>query len=438
MSDTSLLCNPFCDPGMLKELEQSRVMEIAPDVWLLEGHAGTMFFTSPPTCNIFIMRDGDMVLMVDSGHHAFYRDRILSILRRFVQEGAKELILMVSHGHWDHGKNNDIIYEAGYERVRFLLPEPEFHTINIPDHMIANFHKAREYYDPLVMIPDGLRFYAEWAKAFPEYNDPKYQETWKIIESLPAEYDYDSAFAAWESVLTNVLCPDLSTYVIDKAEMLSLESRETRRYGDVEFQGWPVGRFFAIHDASQSPGHICIYDPLNKLMITGDATLEINPPFFDCGFNACIEICQKCLRMSEQGDIVMATDAHRTSQWWIRLFTAWGVEPLDPLQLVDAARGRDECTSFYKMWVDYFSSLREETLQAHSRIGEATVPEIVEELRRSTNKYVVFKLGLSMPYIPSVPELLVAKVLAEGGASRRVEGDRILFRPIEKWSFSNV
>ena len=433
--NSNLLCNAFCNPEMLKDLEKTRVMEIAPDIWELEGYAGTIFFLEPPSGNIFIMRDGDMVLMMDTGHHGFYREKILKVLRKFVKEGAKELILVLSHGHWDHGKNNDIIYEAGYESARFLLPQPELHTINIPSHMLGDWDKVIEYFDPGVMLPEGLKVFVRWAKNFPEYNNPQYEETWKIIEALPPEYDRARTRTAWESLLTNVLCPDLSTYMIDKAELLSLESREKRCIGDVEFLGWPVGRFFAIHDASQSPGHICIYDPLNKLMITGDATLELNPPFFDCDVNACIDICEKCLRMAEQGHIVLASDCHRTSQWWPRSLAAWGLEPLDPIELVDVARGQDACIAFYRMWVDYFSELKEETLLAHSRIGEATVLEIVEELYKSTNKNMIFKLGLTMPNVPSSPGMLVAKILAESHATRRVDGERTLFTPPEKWNF---
>ena len=51
---------------------------------------------------------------------------------------------------------------------------------------------------------------------------------------------------------------------------------------------------------------------------------------------------------------------------------------------------------------------------------------------------MVFKLGLTMPNIPSTPGMLVAKVLAESCASRRVDGEKILFTPPEKWKFSSV
>ena len=426
---SKLLCNPFCNPDMLKWLEQCHVTEIAKDVVEYEGFSGANFFLEPPTGNLFFMRDRDMVLMMDSGHHPFIRPKILEILNKFRKEGARELVLVMSHGHWDHGKNNDIIYEAGYDKVRFILPENEFATLNIPVHMTGSYAKAREYYDPCVLWNEGIPMLLEWFKVFPEFNDPKYQETWDKIRSLPKIYDSDKVFEAYESLMKNVLCPDISTYCIDKAEPLRLKDRVTRKYGDIILRGWPLGRFFLIHDASQSPGHISIYDPLNKLMITGDATLEINPPFFDVDFGNCIQICQQCLNMAEAGYITMATDAHRTSQWWSKNLKTAGVEPMGPMQLIDIARGQKECVEFYRMWVDYYGSLWDGVIKAHAAIGEATIPEIIVEMGKSTNKYVAFKLAIGMPRLPSSADMLVAKVLKETGAKRRVDKGRILFTP---------
>jgi glyoxylase-like metal-dependent hydrolase (beta-lactamase superfamily II) len=405
------------------------VTEIVPDVWMLEGFAGKNFFLEPPSCNIFVLRDRDMVLLMDTGHHPFYRETMLEVLRRYSAEGVRQLILTLSHGHWDHGKNNDVIYEAGFEAARFLLPEPEMRTINVPAHMAWAMDEAMRYFDPFKMMAEGFKLLGGWARGFPAYEDPRYRKAWETISSLPDEYDRSRTRDAYRLLLTKILMPDLSTYIADRAELLRLESREERRFGEVVVQGWPMGRFFAIHDASQSPGHISIYDPQNRLMITGDTTLEINPPFFDCDFGNCIAMARKCRIMAEQGDITVATDCHRTSQFWPENLQAWGLQSLDPLQLIDVARGRDECVAFYQLWEDYFTQLRDETLAAHTRLGEATIEEIVAELGNSSNKNVVFKLSLDMPQMPSSPEMMVTRVLVENGASRREDGDRILFTP---------
>jgi glyoxylase-like metal-dependent hydrolase (beta-lactamase superfamily II) len=415
---------------MINFLEQCHLTEIAPDVWHYEGFQGSSFFLEPPSGSIFFLRDGDMVMMMDSGHHPFQRKKILEVLNKLRKEGAKELVLVMSHGHWDHGKNNDVIYEAGYEKVRFLLPENEFNTLNIPVHMTGSYAKAREYYDPCTTWHDNFHLLLEWFSAFPEFNDPKYQSTWEKIRTLPKEYDSNKVFEAYVSLMKNVMCPDIRPYCIDKAAPLHLKDRVKRKYGDTILLGWPLGRFFLIHDASQSPGHISIYDPLHKLMITGDATLEINPPFIDGDLGNSMQICQQCLQMTKAGYIKLATDSHRTSQWWARNFKLWdGMEPIAPVELVDVARGQKECADFYRMWLDYFGSLWEAVIRAHASIGEATIPEIVSKMEKSADKYMKFKLVISLPRLPSSADMLVAKVLMETGAKRRVDGNRVLFSP---------
>ena len=229
----------------------------------------------------------------------------------------------------------------------------------------------------------------------------------------------------------NVLAPDLSTYAIDKAEPLKLADREERTYGGQKVLGWPMGRFFLIHDASQSPGHISIYDPFHKLMITGDATLEINPPFLDCSVSGCIDICKTCLGMAEAGEILVATDSHRTSQWWPRFLKVHNLPTVSPMQNIDFARGKDECVQFYQWWIDYFKAQQEAVLIAHARVGKATIDEIVREMSKSDNKYVKFKMGMGLPAIPSNSHNLVSKVLDETGCIRHEEGDKILFSPPE-------
>jgi len=441
MPGSSLYAYPFCSPELMKNLEKARTMEIAPDVFFIEGFAGPGgFFFSPPSGNIFVLRDGDMVLLIDTGHHGFYRKKILEVLNRLRKEGARELVLMMSHAHIDHGKNNDVIYEAGYESTRFLLPEPEFHTINVPAHELSSFQKTREFFDPLKDLVGGMKMLVGWCKQFPEYSDPKYRKVWETILAMPEAYDPDYAMEVMRVVFYDLLSPDLSSYIADRAEPLTLNSRETLVIGNEQFKGWPVGRFFAIHDGSQSPGHLSFYDPLNQLMITGDATLEINPPFIDSDYGAGLDLCRKCLRLAQQGHIRLATDSHRTSQFWPTTLAAWGVELMSPVQGWDVARGGDECVTFYQMWVDYFTTLRDEVLIAHSRIGEATVEEITNEFKKAgdKNKYMKFKMDICPPKMPSTPEMLVVRLLMEGGASRRMEGDRILFSPPPKWKFSPV
>lgn len=61
--------------------------------------------------------------------------------------------------------------------------------------------------------------------------------------------------------------------------------------------------------------------------------------------------------------------------------------------------------------------------------------EIVAELKKVNNKNVAFKMALGLPHAPSRPSVMVANILKESGAVRRVIDGKTLFTPAQKWDF---
>ena len=190
-----------------------------------------------------------------------------------------------------------------------------------------------------------------------------------------------------------------------------------------------MGRFFAVHDASHTPGHISLYDEGRKLLLAGDLTVEVNPPFLYSDLERCIEMCGRFKRMAEEGYVELASDSHRSVTFFAPLYEKYGMEPVDGIQLVDVARGGEECVAFFACFEDYYHRLRREVLASHSRIGEATVPEILEEFCSSRDPAVLLKAAMRFPDFPNRNDVLVARVLKESGAPRRREGERVLFAP---------
>src|SRR4030042_4213646 len=94
-------------PGQEKELRRSFTREIAPDVWMLEGYISDYFLLKPASSNVFLLRDGDSLLMLDTGTYPFYRARMLELMRRYRADGVKRINLMLTQGHFDHASNND-------------------------------------------------------------------------------------------------------------------------------------------------------------------------------------------------------------------------------------------------------------------------------------------------------------------------------------------
>ncbi len=390
-----------------RELRKSTVTEIAPDVWMLEGYIGDEFFTKHPSSNVYILRDGDSLLILDTGYHAFYRQSMLKIIERYKKQGVKRLILTLTQGHFDHASNNVIALESGLD-WRFLLPEPEFRTINLFEDMMRDLRELAEFENVYsTMFPWKGRTAAVRIAE-------------KISPSLAAAMVRASFWRVMGGIQT----------LADKAESLTLKSRVKQRFGSVELQGWEVGRFFLIHDASHTPGHISLYDAQNKLLLAGDVTIEINPAFFYTSVDRCGEAAGWFRQMTEEGFVETVGDSHRSKTFMPGIFEKYGLNPLHKTQVADAIRGRNECAAFFGTFENYYRDLKQEALAAHARIGDATVGEIVEELGTSKNSSVQLKKAMVFPKFPSRMDVLVSSVLRERGAKPRKEGKRIVLSPV--------
>lgn len=381
--------------------------EIAPDVWMLEGFLGNDFLRRPPSSNVFFCRDGETLLIIDTGNGNSSRENVLTFIEEMKGKGIKHLILMVTQGHFDHSGNNDLLLETGLD-WQFLLPEPEFQVIALWNDLMKDFENIKKYEDIFrTMFP---------------------------LKGMLAVIR-----------ITGMVSPGLATYIMGRffkklfskshtlaegASPLKLEERVTMKIGSVTVKGWNIGRFFIIHDGAHSPGHICLYDPNNKLLLCGDVTIEINPAFFYSSMNKLIETAGLFCTMAEEGFIEIAGDSHRTRKCFTVLFKQLGLQAINDIQLIDYAMGKDQCIQFFSVFKSYYQQLKEEVLAAHARTGRATIGDIVKELLKSSNPAVKLKSAMIFPWIPSRMDVLVASVLKEAGAIPVKDGRKIVIDPV--------
>ncbi len=394
-------------PGQEKELGRSFERELADGIWMLEGYVSDYFLLKPASSNTYILRDKDTLLIVDPGLYPFYRKRIIDIVRRFRSNGVKRVVLTVTQGHFDHVGNNDVIMETGVDDWSFILPEPELKVIDILNDFMADIDNLAGLYDVYSMFDGRITTAVKAAsKVSP-----------RLARSLLKAH-----FAA--------LFGGLGT-MRENASVLTLDAREKRTFGSVELQGWEFGRFFLIHDASHSPGHISIYDPETRFLMSGDVTVEINPAFYYSSLDRCIEMAGKYRVMAEEGFVEIATDSHRSPTFLPARFERWGIDPLDEVQLTDAARGAKQCEAFFTVYEKLFSQLKDAALDAHLKLGEATIPQIVEGMQSVDNPAMRFKKAMKFERFPSRMDVLVATVLREAGARKTPGAGGAVFTPME-------
>jgi len=225
--------------------------------------------------------------------------------------------------------------------VSFLLPEVEVPTIDLYHHWTGDFKAMLEYYNPIANSPCCSRLRRS---ASPQ--------GCRRARPIPARKQPQDALRG-----INTLA--------DRAEILALDKRTEWKFGDVTFRDGRSGAFLAIHDATHSPG-TSRSTPRTRSP-HGDATLEINPAFFDSSLERCIGAMGDFRHFAEQGYVESATDAHRSSIWAWELARAFDYEPLHPIQTVDIARGREECISLYVLFEDFYVALKREVLDILAR-----------------------------------------------------------------------
>jgi len=113
-------------PGQEKELRRSFTREIVPDVWMLEGYISDFFLLKPASSNVFLLRDGDSLLILDTGTYPFYRERMLETLmatatffRPLGTEQQQEVVRLFTHERYPAG--HPIIHEGARSGGFFLI-----------------------------------------------------------------------------------------------------------------------------------------------------------------------------------------------------------------------------------------------------------------------------------------------------------------------------
>ena len=166
--------------------------------------------------------------------------------------------------------------------------------------------------------------------------------------------------------------------------------------------------------------------------MTGDATIEINPAFYNSSLIKCIDLMSKYRTIAEKGYVDIVVDSHHSSTYFPKLLEKFKTKPLHPIQIADMAKGKAECVAFLKMFEDYYISLKDEVLSALSKLKKASIPDIMKEVKKSDHQAVKLKVALKLPKFPSRLDILVAVVLRDLKIPWVKQGKRVLFISNEK------
>ncbi|OPJ54618.1 MBL fold metallo-hydrolase [Clostridium oryzae] len=382
--------------------------EILPDVWMIGGYIANDFFRKPPSSNVYILKDKNTIYILDPGKYKCYKKKIIELVNMYKEKGVNKVVLLITQGHFDHDTNNDVVLNTSLP-WEFYLPEEEVPTMKSVDDFMKDIELLSKYENVFqTMFPkSGLSaIFRGIAKISPN--------TAKTLLKLLIKVSMGT-----------------SNHLADKAIILKAAQRIKKDFGSVSLYGWELGRFFIVFDGAHSPGHICIYDPINKLVLSGDTTVEVNPAFCYSSLNRLIDITGKFETMADEGYIEYAADSHRSNKYMSAFIKSFNTKAVNDIQLTEYAKTGVECKNLFHFFNEYYREMKREVILAHSKIGRATVGQIVDELLKSNNKYIKFKAALIFPQAPSRMDVLVVQTLIEEGAAPIKVGNKIFIDPVK-------
>ena len=358
-----------------------------------------------PTCNAYVLRKGDDLVVYDTSAFQDIRQRLLETITRYQKE-CRSLYIIIGHSHYDHCGNNDLIDEVDFPEKHLLVAEPGLSRLDLLAADKAGVQQEMEYYDHLATYPYLALRVAN-----------------RIAPRLALALRSLAVKRAWRDVRP----------MADRAEPLRLDRRETFTFGDVQFQGWRIGKLYLIFDGAHLVDHCCLYDAERRLLLVGDLTVEVNPEGVIGSINGLIDYCDRFAKMAAQGLVELVGDGHRNAVTVRQIFEkygeAYGAEPFGESQLVDVIEGKEMAVEFFQGFRDYYAGLRDSVVQAHRRLGTASVAQIAEALAEIDVPALRLKRVLEFPRFPSWMQGCVTSVLKDQGCRRIGRGKGAVFEP---------
>ncbi|MDP2949437.1 MAG: MBL fold metallo-hydrolase, partial [Chloroflexota bacterium] len=128
------------------------VQEIAPEVIRFGGWFSDNWATETPYCNTYLLRQGDDLVIYDTGAFRDIRQRMLASIASY-QQRCRGLYVVLGHAHYDHCGNNDILEELPFAEKHLLVAEPGIPRLDVLAADRAGVLDEMAYYDVFAHFP---------------------------------------------------------------------------------------------------------------------------------------------------------------------------------------------------------------------------------------------------------------------------------------------
>jgi glyoxylase-like metal-dependent hydrolase (beta-lactamase superfamily II) len=396
------------------------IHSLASNLVVIEGRHPTLLWEACDVPSIVVYRASQTLYVLDTGVGPEQR-AVLKAQIGALGQGAEEIVLVNSHGHFDHLGNNDLLQQAAIPKKRHLISREAAPDSDIRAELYEMYGRGKDYFSYV----DGLPLPADKISGLLKtLGAPSIAPA--TLTELGGKIRESGVLAALNKFMPSIVVDVLmATYpdVFPSLETITfledISAPGPIEIGGAQWSGWSLGgatpQVYVLRSGGHSKGGVVFYIPEHKFLMLADETTSI-PIWPDTDPRRVIGTAQKALTMLDNGALLWVCAGHF---------------PMVPSNDAKEVRG-----SLQRILGQsgQFSEAVEKEFAAHP--DGLTIDELYEALRKDTpaTSYVTFLLANQFPVFSTFMKLtLLNHLLLYNFPSRKEpDGKVLLLSPVSK------
>jgi glyoxylase-like metal-dependent hydrolase (beta-lactamase superfamily II) len=292
----------------------TNIHSLASNLVVIEGRHPTLLWEACDVPSIVVYRASKTLYVLDTGVGPEQRT-VLEAQIASLGQGAGEIVLVNSHGHFDHLGNNDLVQRVAIPRKRHLISKESAPNPDIRVELFEMYGRGKDYFSYIDGLPLPAEKISGLLKALGAPSIPP-----ATLEELGGKMRESGVLPALNNFMPSIVVDVLmATY---PAVFPSLETmtflEDISAPGPIEiagaqWSGWSLGdeslEVYVLCSGGHSKGGVVFYIPEHKFLMLADETTSV-PIWPDTDPRRVISTAQKALTMLDNGGLEWLCAGH--------------------------------------------------------------------------------------------------------------------------------
>lgn len=390
------------------------IHSLARNLVVIEGRHPKVLWEACDVPSIVVYRAAKTLYVLDTGVGPEQR-AALEAQMAALGEGAGEIVLVNSHGHFDHLGNNDLLGKSAISRKRHLISKNAAPGRDIRAELFEMYGRGKDYFSYINGLPLPADKISGLLNAL---GAPSIAPG--TLEDLGTKLHDSNILPAFNQFIPSIVVDILlATYpaVFPSVETMTfledISAPQQIKLAGAQWSGWTLGsdapEVHVLQSSGHSKGGVVFYIAEHKFLMLADETTAV-PIWPDTDPRRVVDTAQKALTMLDNGAL----------QWLCA-----GHFPMIPSN--DATQVRASLKRVLSQSTEFSETVGKE-LAAHPE--GLTVDELYDALRRDvpSTSYLSFLIASQFPVFTTFMKLtLLNHLLLYNFASRRETDGKVRF-----------